>query len=153
MEIAELITPQSVIARLHVQNKRQLVAELAKRASVLTGLPERTIAEVLAERERAGSTGIGSGIAIPHGKLPELSRFYGIFARLERPIAFEAIDEEPVDLVFMLLTPQDAGAEHLKTLARVSRLLRDRTICDKLRGCDRAEGLYVLLTDLTGQPP
>jgi len=115
----------------------------------MTGVHERTIYDVLIERERLGTTGIGMGIGIPHGKLPGLGKLYGIFARLERPIPFEAIDDQPVDLIFLLLAPETAGADHLKALARVSRLLRDRAVCDKLRGTDNADALYALLTDFT----
>jgi PTS system nitrogen regulatory IIA component len=147
MEIADLITPKSVIAQLRVTNKKQALQELAKRAAALTGAGDRAIYDVLVERERLGTTGVGNGIAIPHGKLKGLARFYGIFARLERPIPFEAIDERPVDLIFVLLAPEDAGADHLKALARISRLLRDREMCEKLRGTDNADALYALLTD------
>src|SRR5579875_2885939 len=147
MEIADLISPRSVIAQLRATNKRQALQELAKRAAAITGVAERTIFDILIERERLGSTGIGIGI--PHGRVPGLDRFCGIFARLERPIAFEAIDEQPVDLIFLLLAPEHAGADHLKALARVSRLLRDRTVCEKLRGTDRPDALYALLTDMT----
>jgi len=104
---------------------------------------------VLSERERLGSTGIGMGVAIPHGKLSGLDRLCGIFARLDRPIPFEAIDDQPVDLIFVLLAPENAGADHLKALARVARLLRDRAVCDKLRGTDNHDALYALLTDVT----
>jgi PTS system nitrogen regulatory IIA component len=149
MEIADLISPRSVIAQLRATNKRQALQELAKRAAAITGVAERTIFDILIERERLGSTGIGMGIGIPHGRVPGLDRFCGIFARLERPIAFEAIDEQPVDLIFLLLAPEHAGADHLKALARVSRLLRDRTVCEKLRGTDRPDALYALLTDMT----
>ena len=149
MDIADLITPKAVIANLRSANKRQLLQELAKRAAATTGTPERLIYEVLVERERLGTTGIGAGIAIPHGKLAGLPHLYGVFARLERPIDFEAIDDQPVDLVFLLLAPEGAGADHLKALARVSRLLRDRTTCAKLRGTDNADALYALLTDQT----
>lgn len=147
MEIEELLSPRSVIPSLRVGNKKQALQELAKRAASATGLPERRIFDVLNDRERLGTTGIGMGVAIPHGKLPEIVRLYGLFARLERPIPFEAIDDQPVDLVFVLLAPPDAGADHLKALARVSRLLRDREICKKLRGTDNADALYALLTD------
>ena len=147
MEIADLLIPRGVIAQLRVSNKKQALQEIARRAAALTGIPERRLYDVLAERERLGSTGIGRGIAVPHGKLAELSRLYGVFARLERPIAFEAIDDQPVDLVFVLLAPAEAGAEHLRALARVSRLLRDSMICQKLRGTDSADALYALLTD------
>ena len=149
MEIADLITPQRVIPHLRATGKKQLLQELAKRAAAITSIPERTICDVLVERERAGTTGIGMGIAIPHGKLAELDRFCGMFARLDRAIPFDAIDDQPVDLLFLLLAPESSGAEHLKALARVSRLLRDRTICAKLRGTDKAEALYALLTDFT----
>jgi len=149
MEIADLITPGSVVAQLRAVNKKQLLQELAKRASVMTGIHERTIYDILIERERLGTTGIGMGIGIPHGRLPGLAKLCGLFARLERPIPFEAIDEQLVDLVFLLLAPETAGADHLKALALVSRLLRDRTVCEKLRGTDNADALYVLLTDRT----
>jgi PTS system nitrogen regulatory IIA component len=147
MEIADLLTPRSVVAQLRVSNKKQALQELARRASVPTGLAERQIYDVLAERERFGSTGIGRGIAIPHGKLPGLARLYGLFARLDRPIPFESVDDQPVDLMFLLLAPPDAAGEHLRTLARVSRLLRDAAICEKLRGTDNADALYALLTE------
>jgi nitrogen PTS system EIIA component len=149
MEIADLISPRSVVAQLRAANKKQVLQELAKRASVMTGIHERTIYDVLVERERLGTTGIGMGIGIPHGRIPGLTKLYGLFVRLERPVPFEAIDEQPVDLVFLLLAPETAGADHLKALALVSRLLRDRAICEKLRGTDNADALYVLLTDRT----
>jgi PTS system nitrogen regulatory IIA component len=101
----------------------------------------------LLERERLGTTGVGNGIAIPHGKLPGLRQLYGLFARLETPIDFDAVDEQPVDLIFLLLAPEAAGADHLKALARVSRLLRDRAVCEKLRGADQADAMYALLTE------
>ena len=106
---------------------------------------ERAIFETLLERERLGTTGVGRGVAIPHGKLAGLPRVYGVFARLEKAIDFDAVDDRPVDLVFLLLAPEMAGADHLKALARVSRLLRDEALCEKLRGCDTAEGIYALL--------
>jgi nitrogen PTS system EIIA component len=149
MEMTDLIAPKSVIPALRAGNKRQVLQELAKRAAALTGMPERAIFDVLLERERLGTTGIGAGIAIPHGKLAGLPRLYGIFARIERPIDFEAIDDQPVDLVFLLLAPEGAGSDHLKALARVSRLLRDRAVCAKLRGTDNADALYALLIDQT----
>ncbi len=146
MDISDLILPESVIANLRVTSKKQALQELAKKAAELTGQPERALFEVLMERERLGTTGVGHGIGIPHGKLPELDRLYGLFARLESPIDFDAIDEHPVDLIFVLLAPETAGADHLKALARVSRLFRDRAVCEKLRGTDSAEAIYALLT-------
>jgi len=147
MEIADLLTPRGVLAQLRVSNKKGALQEIARRAAAMTGIAERHIYDVLAERERLGTTGIGRGIAVPHGKLAGLPRLYGVFARLDRPIPFEAIDDQPVDLVFALLAPAETGAEHLRALARVSRLLRDSTICQKLRGTDNADALYALLTD------
>ncbi len=147
MEMTDLIDPGSVVANLRVTSKKQALQELAKRAAKLTAQPERALFEVLIERERLGSTGVGNGIAIPHGKLPELDRLYALFARLEKPIDFDAIDEQPVDLICVLLAPETAGADHLKALARVARLLRDQTICEKLRGTDSTEAIYALLTE------
>lgn len=147
MEIADLLSPEAIIPALRVTSKKQALQELARRAADITREPEREVFQVLLERERLGTTGVGGGIAIPHGKLQGLKRLYGVFARLDRPIDFEAIDEQPVDLVFLLLAPGTAGADHLKALARVSRLLRDRAICDKLRGTDNADAIFALLTD------
>lgn len=151
MDITTLISPESVIPNLKVTSKKQALQELAREAATLTGLHERAVFDTLLERERLGTTGVGNGIAIPHGKLPNLGRLYGLFARLERPIDFEAIDEQPVDLIFLLLAPESAGADHLKALARVSRLLRDKGMCEKLRGTDSAEGLYALLAESEAQ--
>ena len=148
MEIDDLLAPRGVIAQLRVSNKKQALQEIGRRAAAVTGIAERRIYDVLAERERLASTGLGRGLAVPHGKLPELPRMVGLFARLERPIPFDSFDNQPVDLVFVLLAPADAGAEHLRALARVSRLLRDDSRCQKLRGTDNPEALYALLTDL-----
>jgi len=147
MEVADLFGPKSVIANLKVSSKKQALQELAKRAAQLTGQPERAIFEVLVERERLGTTGVGHGIAIPHGKLPNLDRLYALFARLETPIDFDSIDEQPVDLICLLLAPETAGADHLKALARVSRLLRDRAVCDKLRGADSPAAIHALICE------
>ena len=146
MEISDLITLEGLDANLKASSKKQALQELSKRAADVTGQHERAIFDVLMERERLGTTGVGNGIAIPHGKLSTLDRLYGLFARLETPIDFHAIDEQPVDLVFLLLAPETAGADHLKALARVSRLLRDSSVCEKLRGTEDAEALYALLT-------
>lgn len=147
MEIADLITPEGVVANLRSKSKKQALQELAAIAAGITGLEERKIFDVLLERERLGTTGVGQGIAIPHGKLAELERLHGVFARLEQPIDFEAIDERPVDLIFLLLAPEGAGADHLKALARVSRLLRDGAKCEKLRATADGETLYALLSE------
>lgn len=151
MEIRDLLQPEAVVADLRAANKKQLLQELARHASRITGVNDRKIFETLLERERLGSTGVGSGIAIPHGKLSDFKRLYGVFARLERGVEFDSIDEQPVDLIFLLLAPEGAGADHLKALARVSRLLRDSTMRDKLRGAESADGLYMVLTQSEAQ--
>ena len=147
MEIADLLRPEHVIAHLRATSKKQALQDLARRAAQTSGQNERAIFDVLMERERLGTTGVGNGIAIPHGKLATLDRLHGLFARLDHPIDFDAIDERPVDLIFLLLAPESAGADHLKALARVSRLLRDKAACEKLRGTDDQEALYALLVD------
>jgi nitrogen PTS system EIIA component len=149
MEISDLLVPEAVLPSLRAHSKKQMIHELAARAAQLTGLPDRRIFETLIERERLGSTGMGQGIAIPHGRLAGLPRIVGVFARLETPIAYDAIDDQPVDLVFLLLAPNDAGADHLKALARVSRLLRNQPACEKLRAAKKPEVLYALLTERT----
>ena len=147
MEISDFITPASIFSKLPATSKKQALQELAKRASDISELNERVIFDALIERERLGTTGVGNGIAIPHGKLAGLDRLYGLFARLDKPIEFESIDEQPVDLIFLLLAPECAGADHLKALARVSRLLRDRSTCEKLRGSEDPNALYALLIE------
>ena len=120
MEISDLLTPGAVIPKLAASSKKQALQELSKMRSRLTGLNERTIFDTLLERERLGTTGVGNGIAIPHGKPAGLDRLYGVFARLDKPIDFDSVDEQPVDLIFLLLAPESAGADHLKALARIS---------------------------------
>jgi PTS system nitrogen regulatory IIA component len=149
MVIADLLSPQAVAAKLRGANKKQALQELAKRAAPHLGCDEKRLFEILMERERLGSTGIGNGVAVPHGRLAGMAAPKGFFARLEKPVDFEAVDSRPVDLIFLLLTPEGASGDHLKALALVSRLLRDRAICEKLRGTDRAEALYALLIDRT----
>jgi len=149
MEIAEILIPEGVIPHLKVTSKKQALQELSRRAAEVTGLGQREIFDVLLERERLGTTGMGDGIAIPHGKLPGLDRLYGIFARADRAVEFDAIDDKPVDIIFLLLAPESAGADHLKALARVSRLLRDKGICDKIRGADSVDAIFALLTEAT----
>ena len=146
MPLNDLVAPNAIIPALKVNGKKQALQELAAKAAELSGLSERTIFEILMQREKLGSTGVGSGIAIPHGKLPKLNKLFGVFARLERPIDFEALDGQAVDLVFLLLAPEGAGADHLKALARVARLLRDPEVARKLRDSRDAEALYAVLT-------
>jgi PTS system nitrogen regulatory IIA component len=148
VEIADLLTgPDAVLACVKASGKKALLADLAAKAAQLYKLDERRLFDRLLERERLGSTGIGGGIAIPHGRMPGLAKPVGLFARLGHPVDFDSIDERPVDSVFLLLAPEGAGADHLKALARVSRLLRDRSLVDKLRATENADALYALLVE------
>jgi len=144
--LAELVAPDGVIPQLRVSSKKQVLQELARRAAPAVGIAERSIYDALSDRERVGSTGIGGGVAVPHCRLPGLARLHGMFARLERPVPFDAIDGQPIDLLFLLLAPAEAGAEHLKALARAARLLRDKAMCEKLRGANSPDALYALLS-------
>ncbi len=145
MLLTDLVAPNAIIPALKVNGKKQALQELAAKAAELCGQSERTIVEILQQREKLGSTGVGNGIAIPHGKVPKLTKLFGLFARLDRPVDFEALDGQGVDLIFLLLAPEGAGADHLKALARVARLLRDAEIARKLRDCRDAEALYAVL--------
>ncbi|MFO1088736.1 MAG: PTS IIA-like nitrogen regulatory protein PtsN [Hyphomicrobiales bacterium] len=147
MQLSQILERDAVFYEQGVRNKKALLKEIAARATKLTGLEERTIFETLLQRERLGSTGLGSGIAIPHGKFADLKKVVGLFVRLSAPIEFEALDDQPVDLVFVLLAPESAGADHLKALAKVSRLLRDNSIIQKLRGTEDTTALYSVLTE------
>jgi nitrogen PTS system EIIA component len=147
MTLNDIIDARAILPGLKAQNKKQLLQDLSQVLSSLVTIDHRVIFETLLQREKLGSTGLGQGIAIPHGRLPSINRVYGVFARLQTPLAFDSIDGEPVDLVFALLSPSQAGADHLTALARVSRLLRDSVTLKKLRGTDTAEGLFAILTE------
>ena len=145
MPTLDLVSPNAIIPAMKVNGKKQALQEIAAKAASLTGQNEKAILEILLQREKLGSTGVGNGVAIPHGKLPKLGNVFGLFARLERPVDFEALDGQPVDLIFLLLAPEGAGADHLKALARVARLLRDPEVARKLRASSGAEALYAVL--------
>lgn len=147
MDLGDLIAPQSIVASLRAKTKKQALHELSERAAKLTGLDVREILDTLMQRERLGSTGVGRGIAIPHGRVPNLDRIVCVFARLQEPIPFDSLDDEPVDLIFLLLAPEHAGADHLKALARISRLLRNHASIEKLRGANDRAALYAVLTE------
>ena len=147
MSLEEIIDVHSVLPSVKAQNKKQLLQDLAQAMGKNLALDHRIVFETLLTREKLGSTGIGQGVAIPHGKLNSVDRVRGLFARLSQPIEFDAVDSMPVDLVFVLLAPDQAGADHLKALARISRTLRDPAVVAKLRGTDTAEGLYAILTE------
>jgi PTS system nitrogen regulatory IIA component len=147
MDIRDILDLRGVIPRLRATSKKHLLQELAERAAELTGLHERTVFDALLERERLGSTGSGRGVAIPHARLPELDRLVAVFARLDQAVDFDAVDGQPVDLVFMLLAPASAGADHLKALSNIARLLRTEDVVERLRGSDRAEAIFALLIE------
>ncbi|MGU3536468.1 PTS IIA-like nitrogen regulatory protein PtsN [Methylobacterium sp. A54F] len=147
MPVLEFLDPDSVVPSLRARAKKQVLQELSAQAvRRLPGLDERAVFETLLQRERLGSTGIGDGVAIPHGKLPGLDRLFGLVARLERPVDFEALDGQPVDLAFLLLAPEGAGADHLKALAQVARILREPGVLERIRAARDASALYALLT-------
>ena len=133
MSLSQLLTPDAVLAALRVNGKKQALQEMSERAALVSGLREREIFDAILQRERLGSTGVGDGIAIPHGKLARCQRIFGVFARLERAIDFEAPDGLPVDLIFLLIAPEAAGADHLKALAASARLLRNGAVAAQLR--------------------
>jgi nitrogen PTS system EIIA component len=145
MPLADLIDSHSVVGVLRPTSKKQLLQLMAERAAERTGMDGRGIFDALLAREKLGSTGVGHGVAIPHAKLSKLTGIVGLFARLERPIEYEALDDEPIDLVFLLLAPEQAGAEHLKALARVSRILRDKATASRLRGTFDPDALFSIL--------
>jgi PTS system nitrogen regulatory IIA component len=153
MQLSEILRLEGVVPNLKAANKKQLLQELATHAGRLTKLDPRAILETLLRREKLGSTGFGHGIAIPHGKFAGIDHVHGVFARLVQPVEFDAVDDQPVDLVFALLAPEAAGADHLKALARISRLFRDQTVVQKLRGTSDREGLYAILTEPAASAP
>lgn len=147
MNLSDIISADAVLPHLKVQSKKQLLQELSQHLGSDLAIDQRIIFETLLTREKLGSTGLGQGIAIPHGRLPSITKVHGLFAKLATPVEFDSVDGEPVDLVFVLLSPDHAGADHLTALARISRLLRAPATLAKLRGATTAEGLYAILTE------
>ncbi|MFN8949291.1 MAG: PTS sugar transporter subunit IIA, partial [Alphaproteobacteria bacterium] len=147
MNIADIITPADVFCDLKASGKRRLLVDLATIVASRVGFDGGVVFEALWEREKLASTGVGRGVAIPHGRMQRLPRIAGLFVKLQTPVDFEAPDDVPVDLVFLLLTPAEAGADHLKALARISRLLRHAGTCERLRAATSADALYSLLTE------
>lgn len=145
MSLNDLISPQAVIPSMKANGKKQALIELADKAAEVSGIDAREILDALIQRERLGSTGIGGGIAIPHGKLARCQRIFGVFARLEKPMDFEALDDAPVDLIFLLIAPENAGADHLNALSRAARVLRDQSLVATLRSTRDPSALYSIL--------
>lgn len=146
MELADILAERAVLCCTGVKTKQQLFEQLAERAAELTGHPAADILDAISSREDLGSTGLGNGIAIPHGKIAGLNGVTALFARLDQPIEFDSVDDQPVDIVVMLLAPTGAGADHLKALSMVARLLRTEAVVDELRGCNACDRLYGLLS-------
>jgi nitrogen PTS system EIIA component len=146
MDLNDLIEVSAIMPALKTNSKKQLLQLLSEKAAAITGIPEREIFDTILQRERLGSTGVGNGIAIPHGKLAGVQRITGVFARLDQPVDFEALDDQPVDLVFLLLAPESAGADHLKALSRIARVLRDTETVTKIRGTKDAAAIHAFLS-------
>ncbi len=147
MKLSEIMSGNSIFMGLKSNSKRQLLQDLANKAAEITGINERTIFDTILERENLGSTGFGEGTALPHGRFAELDKVYGFFAKLNSPVDFEAIDGKPVDLVFMLLSPEGNGADHLTALAQASRILKDESTRTKIRQISSAQEIYALLNN------
>lgn len=147
MILSELLSPDAVISPLKASSKKHALQEIATAAARVSGLSERELFDTLLQRERLGSTGIGDGIAIPHGRSSHINRLYGVFARLEKPVDFEALDGQPVDIMFALIAPEGAGADHLKALARVARVLRDTSVLDRVRAAVDPSAIFAILTE------
>ena len=143
-EVRNLLTPETVMIDVSVSCKRELLGYLADFAARHSELGQEDVYTTLSDREKLGSTGVGSGIAIPHGKLKGIDRIIGGLVRLNEPVEFDAVDDRPVDLVFLLLAPEDANASHLKTLSRIARMMRSEEVRAAMRGADSAEALYAI---------
>jgi len=147
MELTEILVPDAVRAATSVSSKKRLLQDAADMAADVHGLDTLKVFEALQERELLGATGMGKGIAVPHARMSEVNKVLGFFIRLSEPVEFESVDRQPVDLIFALLAPEDAGADHLKALARVSRTLRSDLICRKLRSTNDPAALFAILTE------
>ncbi|MGN6422787.1 MAG: PTS IIA-like nitrogen regulatory protein PtsN [Asticcacaulis sp.] len=148
MSLATLLERNAILGHVSVNSKRQALQVIADAVARNLKLDAGEVLQALLEREKLGSTGVGLGVAVPHAALKGLDRMYGVFMRLETPVDYEAIDDMPVDLVFALLAPEDAGTEHLRALAKVSRLLRQKDLREQLRAIDNPDAIYALLTDM-----
>lgn len=147
MELSSIIQPDAVKMVSAVTSKKRLMQDLGDIAAGVHGVSARDAADALMERESLGPTGVGNGIALPHARLTDLKQVVGVFVRLEKPVDFDAVDRQPVDLVFALFAPAESGVEHLRALALVSRTLRDPSICAKLRSNDDPGALHAVLTE------
>lgn len=147
MTVSDLLRPEGARVLVNVSSKKRLMQAIADVAAEVHGVDPVAAFDALQERERLGHTGVGRGVALPHARLPGLDRVHGVFLRLERPVDFDAIDRQPVDLVFALFAPEHRGVEHLKALALVARTMRDPAMRSKLRGNADPATLYAILTE------
>ena len=147
MELSEILSAKAVVPQFKATSKKRLLQEIAQVAEAVYGLPSKAVFMALQERELLGPTGVGHGVAIPHARLTSVDSVKGVFVRLDKPLDYESVDRQPVDLVFALFAPEGAGANHLKALARVSRTLRDPSVCAKLRSSDDPNALFAILTE------
>lgn len=147
MKISDIITVDSIALSVKAKNKRQLLQELSQLATTATNVNERTIFDILLERENLGSTGFGGGVALPHGRLSELNKVHGFFIKLATTLDYNSIDGKPIDMLFLLLSPESSGADHLTALAQISRILKDNNMVSKLREATDKEEIYALLSN------
>lgn len=152
MQIEDLIGVEDIVLDLAGGSKEQALSALAATAASRLSLDAAIIVKALADRERLGSTGVGQGVAIPHARIKGLNKYFALFARLDRAVDFDAVDNKPVDLVFLLLMPEKTGNDHLAALAAISRKLRDKTMAPRLRAASRASEVFELLTRNTAAP-
>lgn len=146
MQLSDILSADAIRSNVRISGKKRLLQDLSELAANIYSLDAAAVYEGLQERESLGPTGVGRGVAIPHARLSGLTGILAVFEKLEKPIDFESVDRKPVDLVFALLAPEDAGVDHLKALARVSRTLRDESICAKLRSTNDIAALFAILT-------
>lgn len=146
MELIDILSSRAVLPSLNVTSKKRLLQEIAQTAETVYGLPSKEVFTAMQDRELLGPTGMGNGVAIPHARIVGTDVVRGIFVKLDKPVDYESVDHQPVDIVFALFAPKSAGAEHLKALARVSRTLRNLDVCGKLRSSGDAAVLYAILT-------
>lgn len=145
MKISDILTIDNIVMLDDAGSKRQLLQNLTAEAAKETGIEDRTLFDIVLERENLGSTAFGGGTALPHGRIPELKNIKGVFARLEKAIDFDAVDGNPVDLVFMLLSPENSGADHLSALSQISRVIKDEESCTKIREAKTKKEIYNIL--------
>ena len=148
MHISNILKEKNIFLGLKSSSKREFLRDLAEKASEVTGVDAITIFDAMMERENLGSTGFGDGTAMPHGRFANLDKLYAFFAKPSYPVDFDSVDGKPIDLAFLLMSPENSGADHLTALAMLSRILKDETVCSKLRKMSRPSEINALLNEL-----